>query len=322
MLQKLKMVTGVCILFCLAVMAFSGMASAETAPEGALVQVNDAYIMVEDLNARLDKELAHYKNVYGMDLAGPGMEQQLMQLKYAVLNQLITNEILEQIAVVENIEVTQEAVDAQVEDIISEYPDRDTFYGVLEQAGYSMDEFRDEIRVQVIYIQLGEKLLGEKEITTEDVEEHFEKNRNLFAHVEEKVHASHILVDSEERALEIIESLNDGQPFADLAREVSNCPSAREGGDLGFFSRGQMVAPFEDAAFSLEAGEYSEPVETDFGWHIIFVHDRQEPVEYTFEEVQDDVYEHLRNQKKNELANERLQRAMDEAELEVFEENL
>jgi len=91
-----------------------------------------------------------------------------------------------------------------------------------------------------------------------------------------KIKASHILVDSEEIANELLRELEKGADFADLAEEHSSCPSGRAGGDLGFFGKGVMVKPFEEAAFELKKGEISKPVKTDFGWHLIKVTDIKE----------------------------------------------
>jgi len=87
----------------------------------------------------------------------------------------------------------------------------------------------------------------------------------------EEVKASHILVETEEEAISIKEEILSGTPFADLAAEHSLCPSGANGGDLGFFGRGQMVGEFETAAFDLKVGEISAPVRTNFGWHLIMV---------------------------------------------------
>jgi parvulin-like peptidyl-prolyl isomerase len=84
-----------------------------------------------------------------------------------------------------------------------------------------------------------------------------------------EVRASHILVDNETHAKQIKAKLDDGEDFAELAREKSDCPSRKEGGDLGFFGRGKMAKPFERKAFDMDVGDISEPVETQFGWHII-----------------------------------------------------
>ena len=85
----------------------------------------------------------------------------------------------------------------------------------------------------------------------------------------DKVSASHILVPTLNEAVEVKNKLNEGQDFAALARKMSKCPSGQNGGSLGTFGRGQMVKPFEDATFALPVGTISEPVQTQFGYHII-----------------------------------------------------
>ena len=98
----------------------------------------------------------------------------------------------------------------------------------------------------------------------------------VFAYQEAKqVRASHILVKTRAEAIQIRKAIDDGASFEDYAREYSLCPSGQKGGDLGYFSRGQMVQPFEDEAFELPVGEVSTPVGTQFGWHLIKVTDRR-----------------------------------------------
>lgn len=103
---------------------------------------------------------------------------------------------------------------------------------------------------------------------------------------EYEIKARHILVDTKEAAEDVIESLDDGADFAELAKEKSIGPSGKEGGDLGFFTKGAMVPEFSAKAFSLEKGTYTkEPVQTQFGWHVILVEDKR-PVEApAFEDV-------------------------------------
>ena len=85
----------------------------------------------------------------------------------------------------------------------------------------------------------------------------------------DKVHCAHILVKTEQEAKAILDQLNKGASFSKIASEKSLCPSGKKGGDLGVFGRGRMVREFEQAAFSLQKGQLSQPVRTEFGWHII-----------------------------------------------------
>ena len=88
-----------------------------------------------------------------------------------------------------------------------------------------------------------------------------------------QVNASHILVSTEKKALEVREMIYGGEKFSDMAKKYSSCPSGKKGGDLGWFSKGSMVAAFENAAFSADKGAVVGPVKTEFGWHLIYVKD-------------------------------------------------
>ena len=91
----------------------------------------------------------------------------------------------------------------------------------------------------------------------------------------DKVNAAHILVKEKSKADELLSMARSGQDFAALARTNSECPSARNGGDLGWFGRGQMVKEFEEAAFNGGKGEVVGPVKTQFGWHLIKINDKK-----------------------------------------------
>jgi peptidyl-prolyl cis-trans isomerase C len=143
---------------------------------------------------------------------------------------------------------------------------------------------------------------------------------------EQEVHARHILVESEEEAKEVKERLKKGEDFAALAKEKSKDTNA-EGGDLGFFTRGQMLKPFEDAAFALDIGELSDPVQTQFGWHIIKVEEKRDQELPSFEEVKEAILTQLVAQKAQvvitglrdaasiEIVDPELKRSMDDAAL-------
>jgi peptidyl-prolyl cis-trans isomerase C len=117
---------------------------------------------------------------------------------------------------------------------------------------------------------------------------------------EQEIRARHILVATVEEVKEVAERLKKGEDFAALAKEKSKDASA-EGGDLGFFAKGQMVKPFEDAAFALEVGEISEPVQTQFGWHIIKVEEKRDQPLPTFDQVKEAIIVQLIQAKAQEV---------------------
>lgn len=138
-----------------------------------------------------------------------------------------------------------------------------------------------------------------------DVKAYYDDHSHEFIG-EEEISASHILVDSEEAAADVKRRLDEGAVFAELAKEVSSCPSSENGGNLGHFTRGRMVPEFEEAAFALELDEVSEPVQTQFGYHIIKLDHRHEARKYEFEEVREQIETNLRNQKQQEAYTEYL----------------
>jgi len=141
---------------------------------------------------------------------------------------------------------------------------------------------------------------------------------------EQEIKARHILVDTEDEAKAVKAELDGGADFAKLAAEKSKDKNA-EGGDLGYFTRGQMLKPFEDAAFALDVGQISDPVKTSFGWHIIEVQEKRDQKLPTFEDVKDPIMSQLvmrkaqtvvsglRSEADIEIVDPDLKRAMDDA---------
>jgi peptidyl-prolyl cis-trans isomerase C len=138
------------------------------------------------------------------------------------------------------------------------------------------------------------------------------------AEPEAEVRARHILVETEDEAKAIIEQLEGGADFAELAQQESTGPSAANGGDLGFFSKEQMVTPFAEAAFAMETGEISEPVKTRFGWHVIKVEEKRDREPPKFADIKE--------QLKSSLIRQQLQTRMSDlrgaANVEILDESL
>lgn len=154
------------------------------------------------------------------------------------------------------------------------------------------------------------KMFNEITVSDEEINDYYEKHKDTFI-TDEMVKASHILVDSEEKAYEILEDITDGMSFEEAASQHSSCPSKQAGGALGEFGRGQMVQEFEDVAFSMQKGEISAPVKTQFGYHIIKVTDhtpkRHASLEEVYQDIKDSCFmekqEKVYADKKEELSN-------------------
>ena len=156
-------------------------------------------------------------------------------------------------------------------------------------------EFREKLNVmkeQLLTSYASEKIFRTITVSEADAVAYYNENRaNLIS--EESVSASHILVDSEETALEILKKIESGKlSFEDAAKEYSSCPSKENGGSLGEFGRGQMVPEFDKKVFEMEVGEITKtPVKTQFGYHLIRLDGKKEGKEIPYEEIKQRIKE-------------------------------
>ncbi len=227
-----------------------------TQPEGAVIAtVNGVDISTDLYMGELERQIRFITEQYGVDWSDPQMAATLGQVQEQMFRQLINLELIRQLAAAEGVTVDEEALNQELEaskaQILSDgtYADWDAF---LEANGITEEYYRSRIHDSLLIDELVERHGGDTTV--------------------EQVHAQHILVADEETANEVLAELVAGKTFEELAQEYSNDPGSKDnGGDLGWFPRGMMVPPFEEAAFSLEVGAVSEPVKTDFGYHIIKV---------------------------------------------------
>lgn len=215
------------------------------------------------------------------------------------IDQLITEILIEQEAERHNIQVGDDEIEAEIDAMAGQYGGRETLEMLLSQSGSSLEAFKRDIRLN-LYV---ERILADEiEVTDDEVREYYENNQDLYEQ-EEQIKARHILVEDSALARELLTQLRNGADFAELAEKHStDTVSAANGGDLGWFPRGQMVEPFEEAAFSAEIGEIVGPVETEHGYHLIEVLDHREAGVQPFDEVEDEIRESLRAQKLQEKA--------------------
>ena len=232
--------------------------------------------------------------------------------KYAMVPEFyregVTPQVLLNQSLIEAIlfkEATQEGF------ITSERDLDDHYQSVLVQLGTDEAGFEEQLQsanltkeeVMQVYKQrltigmfLNATILSTARVSDEDVLSFFQDNPDQFSQGEQ-VRASHILVESEDDARTVLDEINAGADFGELAKVYSLDPgSGAQGGDLGFFTKEVMVAEFAEVAFSMDIGAVSEPVETQFGYHIIYVVDRKEATIAVFEDVKEDIEEFLLSQ--------------------------
>lgn len=239
---------------------------------------------------------------------GPVPPDQRDQIYRDVLDQLIGYKLLTQETKARKVVVPDAEVEARINEIRKQFPSEDVFMQMLEQRKVTIDQIRADARQDMAVAKIIESEIASKlAVTPQQVDEFYAKNPDQFKQAE-RVRASHILItfprgadaaakaQAKTRAEQILKDVKAGKDFAELARQHSQDPgSAAQGGDLGFFQQGQMVGPFNDAAFTLKPGTTSELVETEFGYHIIKVAEKQAARTVPLAEVRSQVEQYLQN---------------------------
>lgn len=196
---------------------------------------------------------------------------------------------------------------------------------IKENYDKNQETYKLAPRVKIDYLLFTPEALGESiTVSDQEIEQYYKSNLERQFMQEEQVKARHILIKAEENASEaddaaakekidaIAAELAGGKDFAELAKEKSEGPTNVNGGDLGWFARGQMVKPFEDAAFALEVGKVSEPVRSSFGYHLILVEERKEAGAKTLDEVKQEIKTMLANDKAADKLNDSLDIALEQ----------
>lgn len=279
-----------------------------------VVSVNDEVITVSDVDRATDILLAQYRNQIPPDRVA---EARTTLRKQAVEN-LINQKLLLGESEKQGIQPEQKAVDARYAEVSGRFSSPEEFQSAMASMGLSKDTFEDEIKQDLKIESLLDGQMKEvKKVTEEDVSGFYRDHPDSFRSGEQ-VRASHILIrveatapeeDRSQKRLELAGlkgQIDKGADFAQVASEHSDCPSKARGGDLGYFERGKMVKPFEDAAFGMKVGDVSEVVETQFGYHLIKVTDHQDPKTAPFDEVKGQIENLLNRQARDQAVGEYL----------------
>lgn len=244
-----------------------------------------------------------------------------------ILDQLIDQRLLELEAATRNIKATDAEITAGIDQMKKQAPSAEAFAKALASRKLTEADLRAEARQRLSVDKLLTTEIEPKAAVTEaDIADFYKKNPQFFMQPE-AVRASHILlkadtpeakVAAKAKAEDLLKQIKAGADFAALAKQHSNDGSAASGGDLGFFPRGQMVKPFEDAAFALKPGEVSNVVESEFGYHIIKSGEHRDARTVPLAEVSDRIAQALRQQKQQQLAQEFVQSLKTKAKVEIL----
>lgn len=300
-------------------------AEEKKAPAGKAAIVNGVAISKGDFDREMDFFIKR-ANQRGQQIP----DEQMGMMKNQVLESLIDRELLYQESKKKGIKIDPQEVTDQFQKIKQRYPSEDKFKELLGQMGLTESDVKGQIERGMAIQQLIDKEVTAKiKIDDAEVKSYYDANPQLFQQPEQ-VKASHILIkvnadapqakkDEARKKIESVqEKAKNGEDFATLAKTYSEGPSGPNGGDLGYFRRGQMVKPFEDAAFSLKPNETSGIVETQFGYHLIKVVDKKPAHQLSYAEVKERLSEHLKKQKIDSETSTYIQSLRSGAKIEKF----
>ena len=290
--------------------------------------VNGAVITQGDFDREMERV-----NQQQASIGRPFNESQLIDVKKAILETLINRELLYQESQKQSVKVEDKAVVEQFEIMKKRFPSEDEFKAALLKMKISETTLKSQMRKNMAIQQFIDKEFVQKiNVPEKEVKAFYVSQPDSFKEPEQ-VRAMHILIkvdpgtDESKKAearkkLEGIQNrLRKGEDFEALAKEYSEGPSGPKGGDLGYFSRGQMVKPFDEAAFGLSPGGVSDIVETQFGYHLIKVVDKKPEGMMRYEEVKDRLQQYIKQQKVREQVNLSIENLKEKAKVERFQED-
>lgn len=183
------------------------------------------------------------------------------------------------------------------------------------------EEFKSEVeklKENVLSQFAVKRVIDTVQVSDEEAKKFYDENPEYFVS-QPQIRASHILVDEEDEANKIYDEIVGGADFADLAAQRSSCPSSAAGGDLNFFSKGQMVPEFEVVAFALELNEVSKPVKTQFGYHIIKLTEKTDGQVASFDDAKESIISNLMAQAQHDKYNSHLDELRKKYTVEITE---
>jgi peptidyl-prolyl cis-trans isomerase C len=246
------------------------------------------------------------------------------------LDQLVTYTVLTQETKARNISVSDADIDSNLKQMQSQFPNEEEFKKALAARGMSLEQLKADARVDMsISKMMDAEVANQPPPTDVQIRDFYDKNPDKFKQ-DESVRASHILFRVDEKATDaekkkvhaqaeaVLKQAKSGADFAELAKKHSADGSAAQGGDLNFFTHGQMVPAFDQAAFALQPGQISDIVTTQFGYHIIKVTERKPASTVAFDGVKQRIGEYLAQQQKQQRAEAFVEGLKKKAKIEVL----
>jgi parvulin-like peptidyl-prolyl isomerase len=239
------------------------------------------------------------------------------QFQQGYLSQIVRRYVLDKEAEEHDIDVSSQEISEALDQIKADFPSEDEFQKAVDQQGLTDDQLQDLVRDQIVEDKLRQEISSGLEPDEDQMQSFYDKNAADY----QETRASHILVAKQDLASDLATQLQNAKPgevdalFARLAKKSSDDPgSAKKGGDLGFFAPGELVPEFQEAADTLDIGEVSGPVQSQFGFHVIRVTDRRVK---PFEEVREQIAQELTGAEQEEEFQKFITQAYEDADVRV-----
>jgi parvulin-like peptidyl-prolyl isomerase len=302
----------------ISLMLVVSLAQQSDADDPVVLRVNSDAVRLSSFNDRFNFYIASIAAQQGFPLTEE-IRPLFEQLRPSYLEQLINERVVLQLARQRGIRVSEDGIDQQLEDIRQSFENEAQYEAALVEAGITSEAFLRELLIEAAATQQIVTLLRSEIVVPDYMVSNFYAANPQFFQTDEQTCARHILVETEALARELALELDGGAAFETLASDYSiDTGSAARGGDLGCFPRGVMIEPFEAAAFGGALGVVSDPVETQFGYHLVLPYDRLEAEVVPLEEVRADIEAELTQ----EILQNVIQGYRDAAVIETFPELL
>jgi len=295
---------------------------------GTAVKVNG----VEISNERFDAFYQEYRRPYGINIAGRGDHlEKLTRLRIEAMDTMVEQELIRQAAEEQGINASTEEIDAALAEVSEPFKTSEEFIRRLQNEGFTEESYREHLARMIAAVKYLDGIRAEVATISDAELERYYRDNELRLTLPEQVRVRHILLTWKpmgkgddraairEQMTPILEQARSGKDFAALARVFSDDYATKQnGGDTGFFQRGQMAHAFEDVAFALKPGEISDPVETSFGVHIIRLEERKESRLLSMDEIREQLRDHIREEKMEAAVEQETARLRQEAEIEIL----
>jgi foldase protein PrsA len=322
MKKTLLLVTAVVL-----VVAVSGCGIIRKNPEAiknsVVAEVNGQVITREEFDKSFDLHKITIESQYGADIWNQDIDGRkfIDVVKEQVVEKLILERLVLEDAEKQGIEVTQQEVDQEVKAYKDSIGDEQKYLEFLKNQNLTEQEFASQVKRDLVIRKYREKVVEDATVSEEDIRKYYDENIKEFKN--DRVRASHILLDTREKAEEVLAKAKAGEDFGKLAEQYSVDPNGKTSkGDLGEFGYGMMVQPFEEAAFALEEGEISGIVETMFGFHIIKVFEKTIVDPTPFEEVRDNIEAMLLYYEQEEAYSQAVSKLREQADVKTYPKNM